>query len=632
MQAATDAVADDVGFGRRPAWIVVLLALAAGQAATTLTLFGPQRSWRPLVDARPVTSGRHALHFYHGTLGAHSWRRGHYGACYDPAFQAGYPKTPVFDSGSRPAELFLLIGGSRPAAYKLGLAACCIAVPIVFAGGARLLRLGPGTSCLTAAFAQVAWWSGPVQQLLKAGQLDWLLAGLIVFLHAALLARYHQSGGGLAVWFGLLLTSIFGWFCHPILWLGFAVLFVPFYLAVALRHGGIWNLALWGAWCGGFAANLGWLADWLKFCWISLPISTATSDSLPRLADWWASDIWGAPHDRLLTILMVAGGMIGVVAMIRTGKHCQGMMLGASALLLPLLSAGSSYWTPLEHIGVAKLLVLGVGFAAAPCAFAIIAGLIALHRIVRHPLGTAAVALCLVVGFLIPLRHQFRTLLEQCAHARSLSLGLSEEQEQLIQTIRASTSRDARILIEDRENVRWMPLLADRSERAFLGGLDPDPGVEHFFARLTPPLLAGRPLTDWTDAELDRFCWRYNVSNVICWSPDAVTRFHNWSGCEPAIPVREHGDGWLFTIQREPSFVLKGKARITRMDAERIALNDVEPEEGMLLLSLHYQDGWRVSPSHIEIEPEPDAYDPIPLMRLRMKNRATRVTLEWVGK
>jgi hypothetical protein len=29
-------------------------------------------------------------------------------APFDPAFHAGYPKTPVFDSGSRPAELFAI--------------------------------------------------------------------------------------------------------------------------------------------------------------------------------------------------------------------------------------------------------------------------------------------------------------------------------------------------------------------------------------------------------------------------------------------------------------------------------------------------------------------------------------------
>jgi len=50
--------------------------------------------------------------------------------CYDPAFQAGYPKTPIFDNGSRPAELFLTIagGGYRPRAYKIGLALTCVLV------------------------------------------------------------------------------------------------------------------------------------------------------------------------------------------------------------------------------------------------------------------------------------------------------------------------------------------------------------------------------------------------------------------------------------------------------------------------------------------------------------------------
>ena len=60
-----------------------------------------------MLDDRPIVSGGHPLHLYHGFLGARSLRERGTASCYDPAFNAGYPKTPVFDSGSRPAELML---------------------------------------------------------------------------------------------------------------------------------------------------------------------------------------------------------------------------------------------------------------------------------------------------------------------------------------------------------------------------------------------------------------------------------------------------------------------------------------------------------------------------------------------
>src|SRR5262245_41744097 len=129
------------GFRDRPVWWVALAVVVIGQAALTAFLFG---GWSGLQDDRPVVAGRHPLHMYHGILGAESFRDGRSTACYDPAFQAGYPKTPVFDGGSRPAELVLAVVGPGHAAraYKGMLLVVCTFVPLAFALSAR----GAGTS------------------------------------------------------------------------------------------------------------------------------------------------------------------------------------------------------------------------------------------------------------------------------------------------------------------------------------------------------------------------------------------------------------------------------------------------------------------------------------------------------
>src|SRR5713101_6117172 len=114
-----------VNFGREsmppnesPIWHLVFVGLIAWQGWMTLTLFGPEHPWDRLRDDQPILSGRHPLHFYHGILGAESLRERGRLSSYDPAFQAAHPKTPLFDPGSRPAELFLTLGGGgyRPAA------------------------------------------------------------------------------------------------------------------------------------------------------------------------------------------------------------------------------------------------------------------------------------------------------------------------------------------------------------------------------------------------------------------------------------------------------------------------------------------------------------------------------------
>ena len=61
------------------------------------------------------------------------------------------------------------------------------------------------------------------------------------------------------------------------------------------------------------------------------------------------------------------------------------------------------------------------------------------------------------------------------------------------------------------------------------------------------------------------------------------------------------------------------------------ALNNYK-YEGYVVLSWHYQTGLQVSPSRVEIEKEPDLYDPIPFIRLSMPGPVSRVTLTWKNR
>src|SRR5262245_49589718 len=139
LAAMSDSGRPGAGAGDHPAWLLALAALLAWQAWLTLGLFGRDRPWERLLGDAPVLSGRHPLHLDHGHLGARArWERGT-PSCYDPAFCAGYPKTPVFDGGSRPAEVALALVGARysPAAYKVGHALLCASAPLLLFGAAR---------------------------------------------------------------------------------------------------------------------------------------------------------------------------------------------------------------------------------------------------------------------------------------------------------------------------------------------------------------------------------------------------------------------------------------------------------------------------------------------------------------
>src|SRR5689334_12475982 len=62
------------GFRSSPAWLLAAAAVVVAQAGLALALFGPGRPWLAVTDERPVLSGRHPLHLYHGTLGAAAFR------------------------------------------------------------------------------------------------------------------------------------------------------------------------------------------------------------------------------------------------------------------------------------------------------------------------------------------------------------------------------------------------------------------------------------------------------------------------------------------------------------------------------------------------------------------------------
>jgi hypothetical protein len=223
-----------------------------------------------------------------------------------------------------------------------------------------------------------------------------------------------------------------------------------------------------------------------------------------------------------------------------------------------------------------------------------------------------------------------------------LQVGFTPEQDALFEAIRTHTSEKGRILWEDRPASRtashWTALLPLLTGRAYVGGLDPNAGIEHAAGGLTALTLVGQPLGRWGDKELQDYCRRYNIGWVVCRSPETRRRFGQWARkwVDTAPPVAMGGEesGYLFTVPGPRSYALSGSADLLYADCRRIVLADVVPQHvdgrGQLVLSLHYQSGMRVSPSRVHIEPaETDSPGPIPFVRLCVDEHATRVTITW---
>jgi hypothetical protein len=623
-----------------PLWLFVLLALLAWQGWMALGLFGGgERPWERLLDDDPVLSGRHPLHLYHGSLGARALRERGSLSCFDPAFFAGYPKTPVFDSGSRPAELVLALAGPgrEASAYKIGLAALCALAPLLLYTAARGVGLGRAAACLGCALGLGVWWGRPCQADLVEGNLDLLWGALLVLAQAGLLIRYHKSPGLLSL-FGVVLTGFLAWFAHPILSALLLPLFLIYYLSVGARHPLSWHLPLKGGLLLALAANAFWLIDWARYWWVLVPLRLQG----PLLAHrtfrtFWEAPLWGGPMDRAFAAVLILAATAGVVLFNQRSQRVVARLLGLAWFGFLALALLGIAWEPLGQFGAAQLLVPALLFCALPAAHALS---FACGRLMRWSgsalVPGAIVAAALGVAWLVD-ADGVKDWAGRLQRPEALEVGLGPERSALVSALRDETSNDARILLEDRDEGRWTALLPLLTGRAFVGGLGPDAPIEHASAALADQSLAGRPLREWDDDDLDEYCRRYNIGWVACWSPAVRARFRRWAGAEP-VPGVELGDGELFRLRRRPSYALTGSVSWRSADARCILLADASParvgdeEEGQVLLSLHYQAGMRVTPSRVRLEPAPWVKGPIPFVRLRLSEPVGRVMITWDGR
>jgi hypothetical protein len=635
-----------VGGSFGPLWLILLAGLLVWQCWMTLTLFAPptgsprtylKTAWQNLTDDQPLLAGRHPLHLYFGYLGARSLLEHGTPCCYDPAFQAGYPKTPVFDSGSRPAELFLLAGGGkyRPAAYKIGVAACCCLAPLLLALSAWGLGLGRAGTTLTVGLGLLVWWGGPGQAALVDGDLDVLLSALCGLASICMLLRFNQFPGVFS-WLALFLTSCAGWYAHPVLLMMLLPVALIFYLSVGTKHHIGWHLALLASLAATIGANSFWLVDWARSWWIRLPVQLGAAPLRHRtIQTVWDAPLWGEPADKALGVLLFILGAMGVLLLNQTRRRAAARLLGFGAGGFLALAIGGMLSAPLGQLGAGELLLPALWFAVPAAAFV----LVQLAEWLPVWSGGAGrgfaigAVLIAVAGFLgWPFLIAWAP---RCARAAPLEIGLGRDRAALVNAIREHTDPNARILWQDGPGAtsasRWSVLLPLLTGRSFVGGLDPSASIEHAYAGFTEQTLAGRPFADWSDVELDDFCRRYNVGSIICVTPAARERIHAWKMARQTGTVAGEVPRQLFSVGTH-SYVLRGQARWLGADRQRIALADVVPENGEVVLSLHYQAGMQAMPSRVQIEREPDPFDPIPFIRLRIPGPVPRVTLIWGGK
>jgi hypothetical protein len=420
------------------------------------------------------------------------------------------------------------------------------------------------------------------------------------------------------------LFATLSWYTQPLLVVGFLPFLLLYYLWVATQQGPVWHLAIVAAAVLSFGLNAGWLIEWTRYLWLYLP----TDGQLPQPAPFWPTVAaqWTKllPNDPFV-LGISAVGLLGLLAMLGTNRAAA-WLLGIGALEYVAASSAGKFWPVLNAFGAEKLLLIAAWALALPCALVLTDAAVRLGRTCGgRPIG--AMLMMVALGGLawavnLPNLVLSRPLLE---------IGLNKDREKIVRTLIEQTSPDARILWEDRKGPDrgWTAMLSLLTERSFLGGLDPDGRVEHMYARLQDGNLAGQPLQELSTSQLLQFCERYNVGWVVCWTPESIACFRSYHFARQIAELKDGAGGVLFAIERKPSFFLKGTGQWVLADTQRIALADIVPENGEIILSMHYQSNMRVSPGYVQIEHSLDLNDPIPFIRLRVPGPVSRLSIVW---
>jgi len=524
-----------------------------------------------VLDDRPVVRSDYPFHAFHAKIGQ-DFLRSHgtpYG--YDPAFMAGYPKTPLFSASVNILELFATIIPGVFRAQKILTAAIPFLCLILFFVGATGFGYDENTIGL-ALFVMTAlfWLSLPLIFILEG------LLGFLLGIHLAFAALGRLEAGllhgSLESYYLLMIMAMW---VHPhtlLLTLALSGLRVLFPVEPKLRIRVLTP-------CIAIAATL------LSFYFCHGDIIQSG-----RMPAFWTTSDWFEPFLYYLNLEpnQQQSGFLELVLIClalaecfrresSNGERCLGLAIIGGFLVAFYLSfvPGLAQFEPRRH--TATIALLGVGPA---CAWLV-------RAYDRYPQIKVVGVLSLIglAGFVVQTAIGFRGI---------LPVGLSSHQQSVVDWIRTEAPREGRILVEDslygppfrgEEDTAYglIPLLPILTGRQFVGGPCASGPLKHSFVDAVDGKAFRKPMSDvsYFLKGLDL----YGVSTLLVWSKEAYTAAVALQGTKR---VKVLGRLVAFT-RPPPSLILEGRgqAQLTGRGLE-VKTNHPPPEK--LVLSLHHDD------------------------------------------
>jgi len=613
----------------------------------------PETAW----EGSGVLMGHHPLHVYHAWIGAGTFATSNKVSAYDPKFHAGYLKTPLFDSAARPLEAFLslFMWGSSPCLAQAARAQgwlvgmVVLLTPFMIGLSARWAGMARCSSVVSGLLAVMVMALTAWRDSLTMGAVDRLAGAPLVLAHLGLLLHYHRHPSPLAL-VGLGATTMLCWLFDPLLTVVSLPVQLWIYLRTGMKHGAGWHTGLLMACSVGILLNISYLISWQKYWWIRVAPRWENA-FFPKgiLQSLLQDPDWGESWEILIGFWIIGLGLLGGLTVRASGRRLQSAVFSiALGGVLTLYGLGQAFME-LGRWDTGSLLPAILLVACVP-AGGVLAGLPIRGRMKRldtaeseatpvRRLWAGRIPAILSVALLGVMSATNPSLIPgltgRLMAMPAIRSPLSKSEKACVSFLAGTDPAKGRILWEmlpEDERRNWALLLPEWTGHSLVGGLDSIPRIEHMQAGLFEGSLAGRPLREWTAESFLAYCRTYQIAWVAVRSEAALV----WMGGIPGLNRMFSGDPdravpAVFALPSPGENVaLVGSARLVSADAGRLVFADVVPSRGQVVLSFHYQTGLVASPGRVEVERELDYRDPIPLIRLRMDEPATRLQLRWL--
>ncbi len=629
------------------AWIVLML-LAAGACAVSMSLFAPGHS---LLSTKPIYTNDFSLllFFIHAgrSFFSHSGRL--WG--FDPYFMAGYPLDFIWNSNVCLQVVSVLVPWLPAALIIKGVYAACFIAPVgTLYAGLRLLGCTKGVTILGTMLGVSYCMKGLPMVHAAVGMITGCLVIHLAFLTTCLAVRFVFKGGvrtGLALAISVPLTLLVHKTSVVILLIPLVTLFIlGLGTGVApLHERGRRLLVLIGICLLAVLFNSFWIVPMLHL----LPHKTFLKGTLfwqshyllrPIKDYLWVHQSLGIvtsshkPGLMLLRQCIMVLALLGTISSLRSGERKCTLMFLVSSVYLFFLTYFGSFFSLTEQLDPARY-DGGLNMFLIPLVckgLEVIVGWFRSRGWAYAP-GLAVIGFCvfLLGAHLLP---SFYTDVRACCR---LTTELPQPLHDLEDWIRYHTSQEARILIEDSGyfdrhgpgyayyHTYFPSLLPERTARSFVGGPYPYVFLDYHYTHFQDGRLLGRDLAAYSREELDGIFERYNIGWIIVWSDEAkrcLEQFSDWIHKDRDIDKFS-----VYTVDRTHSYILKGSGR-ARATYNEIILEQLEPDDGEIVLSFHYVETLTTDPL-IPLASKNLGEDPIGFIVLKSPPERVRIYLSY---